>query len=70
MANCRSCGAEIIWTKTEIGKNMPLSVKSKETRFWINDEGQAVAMTVYLSHFADCPDAAQHRKSRGPNAQG
>ena len=63
-AKCSSCGAEIMWAKTETGKNMPLSVKSKEIRFWINDVGQAVAMTVFLSHFADCPNAAQHRKPK------
>lgn len=63
-AKCSSCGAEIIWAKTPAGKNMPLSVKSKETRWWINDDEEAVPMTVYLSHFADCPNAEQHRKPK------
>ena len=73
MANCRSCGAEIIWAKTGKDKAIPLSVKSKEKRFIFDLElGSEVVANVdtYLSHFADCPNAEQHRKSRGPNAQG
>jgi hypothetical protein len=67
MANCRSCGAEIIWGKSENNKAIPLSVKSKEKRFIFDIEYGADAVfnvDTYLSHFADCPNAAQHRKSR------
>lgn len=53
-SQCRSCDAEIAWIKTAAGKNMPLSVRSAQKR-----DGK-----VYmLSHFADCPKAAQHRKA-------
>lgn len=48
---CKSCGKEIFWVKTEAGKNMPVSMETKE------------------SHFADCPNADQHRKKDDPAAE-
>lgn len=45
---CRSCGALIIWRRTESGKAIPLSVATIEER-----DGTRFA----LSHFADCPHA-------------
>jgi len=30
ISKCRSCGAEVIWTKTEAGKNMPVDVDPNE----------------------------------------
>lgn len=68
-AKCSSCGAEILWVKTAAGKSMPLSIASKEKRF-VSERGQAInyagadvwgVTDTYLSHFADCPNAAQHR---------
>lgn len=44
---CRSCGAAILWTKSEQGRNVPLDPSSIELR-----EGQEFALT----HFALCPD--------------
>ena len=59
MPKCVSCGAEIQWLKTEAGNRMPV------------DAGQlsAVGATVFdpktmISHFATCPNAAQHRKKK------
>jgi len=51
---CRSCGAEIIWTKTAAGKPIPLSVATIEER-----DGVRYALT----HFADCKDAKEWRRS-------
>lgn len=45
LAECRSCGAAIVWTRTSNGRAMPLSVATVVER-----EGQKWA----LSHFADC----------------
>jgi hypothetical protein len=59
---CKSCGAAIQWVKTPVGKAMPLSVASKAKRIVIDDEGIAQVVDTYVSHFADCPNAAQHRK--------
>lgn len=107
MVTCKGCGAEILWATTAKGRNMPLSVPSKEVRFFFEDElpmvpeelveaayrrgfddaedldntedegwerfkrgleeprttqGRKVAaMSTYLSHFADCPNADRFR---------
>lgn len=47
-AECRSCGAPIIWCITAKGKRMPVDEPE-------NDEPTT-------SHFATCKDAAQWRK--------
>lgn len=60
-AECRSCGAQIVWMKTAAGKNMPVdaeTVESGDTEF----DGKH-----HVSHFSTCPNAAQHRSK--PNAQ-
>jgi len=70
MSQCKSCGAEIIWCQTPAGKLMPLDSRP-ETR-WVFGEAAghgdgtrtARSAQTYMSHFATCPDAAQHRRSR------
>lgn len=67
---CRSCGADIVWAKTESGARMPLNASPtrgfqlQEGRFV--EAGQAPILgpltTVYVSHFATCPNAAEHRR--------
>lgn len=52
---CRSCGATIVWTRTESNKAIPLSLTTVEER-----EGVRYALT----HFADCPESRQWRKGR------
>ena len=52
-STCLSCGAALIWTTTQRGKPMPLSLASV-----IERDGVRYA----LSHFVDCPDAATWRK--------
>lgn len=57
---CTSCGAEIRWITTANGSAHPLDAKPEKR--WIidkNDVGRVV--DVYVSHFATCPNAAQHR---------
>jgi len=61
---CRTCQAAIIWAVTVSGKRMPLDAKP-EVRFILNeDTGTTSARKTYMSHFATCPNAAQHRKPR------
>ena len=55
VVRCRSCGARIVWVRTEAGKAMPLSLATVETR-----DGVRYALT----HFADCPDAKDWSKQR------
>lgn len=47
-AECRSCGAPILWCVTEKGKKMPVDVPT-------DDEPTT-------SHFATCPNAEAWRK--------
>lgn len=50
-AQCRSCGAEIIWAITPYGRLMPME------RVPDVDDG----VQRFRSHFATCVDAAAHR---------
>lgn len=65
---CRSCGAPIKWVKTAKGKNMPLDLKSEEKRIVVVGAGAkgefGYIVDTYLSHFATCPQANEHRKPR------
>ncbi len=66
---CRSCGAPIIWlANRKTGKLAPIDVASKEKRIVVVEKPTATAedtyfmADTYISHFANCPNAAQHRK--------
>lgn len=52
---CRSCGAPIFWMVTKADKKMPLDIRSAR----LEEDGTR----TYLSHFATCPQADQHRKA-------
>jgi hypothetical protein len=65
-ATCQSCGAEIVWAETEAGRKIPLDAVP-EKRFVIADAPLsrarvAVMQPTYVSHFATCPNAAEHRR--------
>ncbi len=69
-ASCGSCGRLVRWCKTPAGKKMPLS-KIEALPFLtlfspVAGSGHAdpEKPTLYQSHFADCPNAAAHRKAR------
>lgn len=75
MSRCRSCGAEIIWARTAgKGKLIPLDAEPAERPnglFKLMHVGGpdepptafiASGEEVYLSHFATCPNAAEHRR--------
>ena len=61
--SCRSCGAEILWVETQNGKRMPLDF-TPERRFVIDPSNGMLAKlrNTYVSHFATCPNADQHRR--------
>ena len=80
MAKCKSCGAEIIWIPTPGGKNMPCNAQKifyrqnfhtgelklvlpngKLDRGDLDLESNKFG---YISHFATCPSANIHRKSK------
>lgn len=65
---CRTCDAPVEWAELTSGKKMPFDPPIVAVR----TEGSPVAgrvvevvdSTVTTSHFATCPDAAQHRRRR------
>lgn len=70
---CRSCGAEIIWCKTELGRWMPVDRFCTDHGNLIIDQGSGIAIVVdpmtseyrgilRTSHFTTCPDADRHRR--------
>lgn len=58
---CRSCGAAITWVEMESGKRMPLDLPEKRVVI-VPSTGKGRVMDAHTSHFATCPNAAQHRK--------
>ena len=79
MSNCNSCGAPIRWAETTNGRRMPVNAEPDpdgNVVLLYPSPGAALAMIVdpgqttlddaprYLSHFATCPNADQHRKDR------
>lgn len=61
---CSSCGAKILWVKT--AKNdqpMPLDTPG-DPRIVLDEDGKAHVVRTFISHFATCPNADQHRKKR------
>lgn len=73
---CRSCGAEVLWAKTQQGRAIPLDrepVASGNVEFTgvldtvrvLAPDGDAVLFggPRYVSHFATCPQA-DHWKTR------
>lgn len=55
---CKSCGAEIVWLKTAIGKSMPVDVDTVTNGEKTFNHGK------HVSHFATCPQANKHRKPK------
>lgn len=69
-SNCGSCGAPIVWVLTQNRKRMPMDaepVKMPPGQYKLasRDDGTIDAYLVnrvWISHFATCPNADQHRK--------
>lgn len=73
MSQCRTCQREIIWAVTANGKRVPLDPPEK--RYVDNRTGHEIATDAplsvvmdltWLSHFATCPQADEHRKTSEP----
>lgn len=78
MSQCKSCGAAIIWVKTQSGKSMPVdAAETADGNVWVAvcESGPTAFFppagtgipdaTRHKSHFATCEFAAQHRKPKG-----
>lgn len=57
---CSSCQALIVWFRTASGKRAPVD----EASTLPTDAEHQLDMTRHKSHFATCPNANQHRRSR------
>lgn len=72
MSFCRSCGAIVVWSKTENSKNIPLDPEPVLGGNIILECNGALARVVepdpgirrHISHFVTCPNAAHHRSPR------
>ena len=77
MAKCKSCGADIIWIKTKNGRSTPCDAKPIPFRESFSGGMKLVTKAgdvvpgnydgtsddfAYISHFATCPNADQHRR--------
>lgn len=66
MAQCKSCGKEIYFLKTNNGKYIPVNAESltiREKEDLKNNMKRIYKPGSHISHFADCPEAMKHRKS-------
>lgn len=75
-ATCSTCGAHIVWVITPTGKKMPVDAAPSERGtlrvFW-DDGADSLRAVVdrghegdrYLSHFATCAHANDHRRVKG-----
>ncbi|MDD2999465.1 MAG: hypothetical protein PHV05_10430 [Candidatus Riflebacteria bacterium] len=57
--NCKSCGKEIIWLKTKTEANHPFDQRKTLVAVQGSDNQTHVVMG-HVSHFATCPNAAEH----------
>jgi hypothetical protein len=55
---CDSCKAEIKWLRTERGHFMPVNAET------VAEGDKIFKPGVHVSHFATCPYADRHRKSK------
>lgn len=70
MTRCKSCDAEILWSRTINNKAIPLDVEKVYGGNIILEAEGALARVVkpnisvkrYVSHFSTCPNAKRHRK--------
>lgn len=58
ITHCASCHAQIIWFKTDGGKNMPVDADTVEPA------DEKLDLSRHKSHFATCPNADLHRRAR------
>jgi hypothetical protein len=75
-ATCKSCNAAILWAETPNGKRMPLDAQPVPNGNIVLVDGKATVIghgetrdgrEAWLSHWATCPSAAQHRKPKEPS---
>lgn len=58
IVRCRTCRAQIIWFRTDSGKNMPVDADT------VAPEDEELDLKRHTSHFSTCPNAGTHRRER------
>ena len=66
-STCKTCGAPILWAVTASGAKMPLDEQERNVlEVALDPDTHELQITRQVrgheSHFATCPDAAEHRK--------
>ncbi len=67
-AQCKGCGAQIIWAVTEAGKRIPLDETPQKRIILVGhlnvehgNYNEARVVNTYQSHFVTCPKATEFR---------
>jgi len=68
-SKCRSCGADILWVRmADTDRPHPVDALSLQQRMVLDgplaSAKRGAVRWTGTSHFATCPNAADHRKSR------
>jgi hypothetical protein len=67
-SRCGSCGAPVLWARTETGKAIPLDAVPTERGNLVLADGVVHVARIlghspqYVPHFATCPHAGQWRR--------
>jgi len=67
---CSSCGAAIVWVTTPAGKPMPLDAEPQKRVVLGRQTGLAHVLDTWTPHWATCPNADQHRRTRPATLDG
>lgn len=51
-----TCGGQIVWLKTELGKNICVEVNS------VSEGDDVFEYGTHEAHWGNCPDADKHRR--------
>lgn len=63
-ATCKSCGAQILWARTQRGKRIPLDAVPQTRAVLVGtlrDDGNVSLVDTYMPHHATCSSADEHR---------
>jgi hypothetical protein len=64
--SCSSCGAPVLWVVMTSGARMPLNPTPQRLITLATVDHVGHVQDCYTSHFATCPNAAEHRRPRDP----
>ena len=74
VTTCRTCGHQIFWAVTTNGRRMPIDAEPRaegnvvllggKAHVIANADQTPEELPRYVSHFATCKDADQHRNRR------